>query len=239
MFSVGATPFNSKARQLYGGWTVKEAQDANNIWALRKAMAMESKYGTSAADVLAARKWLRDYNETRKSNPQGMRLAMNQARRALGLGVVRKRPLSKEQKEAILTYWRNISLADKSPLATYRRSLISRVPYPSYGYLIQHPDFQFPRQDIDPTVTNYALSADQMMADPTMFFDTAAARKEFMKNHPEFKAMRFDKAALGPKHIIDPRVYLGNLATVQGAYDPDLRNLPAVTFGVKEEDVMN
>lgn len=238
MFSVSASPFNSKPRQLYGGWTVAEAKAAKNLWALRKAMAMESKYGSNPADVLAARKWLRDYNETRKSNPAGMRLAMNQARRAAGLGVVRKRPLSQAQKKAILDYWRDIPLADKSPLASYRRSLISRAPFPSYGYMIKHPEFQFPMQDLDPAVMNSSLTAEQMMMDPTMFFDTSAARKAWMKEHPEYKALRFDKAALGPKHVLDPSEYLGSMATVRGAYEPDYADLPAVTFGVKQEDEM-
>lgn len=221
MFSVTARPFNSKARQLYGGWTVSEAQNARNLWALRKAMSMESKYGSNPQDLLAARRWLRDYKATYKSNPVGMRLAMNRARRALGFEPVRKRPLPKAQKDAILAYWRSIPLNDKSQLASLKRNLISKVPYPPYGYLIQHPHFAYPFQELDPAVMNFAVSADQMSVDPDWYFDTKEARKAFMARNPTLKPIRFDKAALGPIHPMDPSVYLGDLATVSTG-DPEV-----------------
>ena len=221
MFSVTARPFNSKARQLYGGWTVAEAQNARNLWALRKAMTMESKYGSNPQDLLAARRWLRDYKATYKSNPVGMRLAMNRARRALGFEPVRKRPLPKTQKDAILAYWRSIPLNDKSQLASLRRNLISKAPYPPYGYLIQHPHFAYPFQELDPQVMDFAVNANQMITEPEWYFDTKEARKAFMANNPALKPIRFDKAALGPIHPMDPSVYLGDLATVSTG-DPEL-----------------
>lgn len=221
MFSVGAKPFNSKARQLYGGWTVKEAQDANNLWALRKAMTMESRYGNDLNDVLAARKWLRDYKATYKSNPVGMRLAMNRARRALQFEPVRKRPLPRAQKDAILNYWRSIPLNDRSQAASVRRSLVSKAPYPPYGYLISNPNFAYPFQELEPQVMDLALTTDQMLADPNWFFNTKEARKAFMAAHPELKPIRFDKAALGPVRVLDPAAYMGELARVSTG-DPEI-----------------
>lgn len=223
MFTTGASPFNSKARQLYGGWTIGEAQAANNIWALRKAAAMEAKYGSDPQQVLEARRWLRNYNETRKANPSGMRLAMNRARRALGLGVVRKAPLSPAQKKAILEYWRGIKLSDKSPAASLRRKYISGVPYPPLGYLVENPLFQFPIQDVE-GLDDSKLTVNELMTDPAWredFFPTAAARKDWMKNHPAYKAFRFDKAAFGPKKVFDPSYYLGDLSDVTGAYETE------------------
>lgn len=223
MFTTGASPFNSKARQLYGGWTIGEAQAANNIWALRKAAAMEAKYGSDPQQVLEARRWLRNYNETRKANPSGMRLAMNRARRALGLGIVRKAPLSPAQKKAILEYWRGIKLSDKSPAATLRRKYVSGVPYPPVGFLIENPNFMFPIQDVE-GLGDSKLTVDEMFTDPTWrddFFPTAAARKEWMKNHAAYKPFRFDKTAFGPKKVFDPSYYLGDLSGVTGKYETE------------------
>ena len=53
MFSVGARPFNSRSRQLYGGWTL--AQAGNNMWGKKKFYEMAAKYAPDPEDRADAR----------------------------------------------------------------------------------------------------------------------------------------------------------------------------------------
>ncbi len=177
MFTTGASPYNSAARQLYGGWTPEEAR--GNLWATRKAMAMRAKYGTNFEEVVAAKQWLQAYNKARKKMPTVMNAAMARARKALGLPNPIPYPLTDGQKEAILSYWESLPLTDKTRMGALKRALVSKAPYPPYGYLLAHPGFSNPAQATDPTVLAYASDVDAFYNKG--YFDSMADRKAYLK----------------------------------------------------------
>lgn len=230
MFTTGARPFNSSARQLYGGWTPDEAQATGNLWALRKAYAMRAKYSTDKAEALAARQWMRAYNKTRKEHPTAIRVAMTAGRKMAGLGRYMMKPLSKQQKDAILNYWEAIPLNDRSALAAYKRKLVSNAPYPPYGFLIANPLFSNPEQDVS-NVLAEAQSADQIQADPFSFFPDKETRRAFIKANPNLAAMHFSKGVLGEpeawnlNEIIAPAVDLSQAPALTHV-------VPAVRSGI-------
>lgn len=67
MFSVGASPFNSRSRQLYGGWALDGA--GNNLWGKKQFYTMSARYNPSEAERQRARDWLKAYREVVRNNP--------------------------------------------------------------------------------------------------------------------------------------------------------------------------
>lgn len=180
MFSVGATPFNSKARQIYGGWT--PAQAAGNLYAMRKAYEMQAKYSTDPTVAAEAKNWMRSYRLMRKRMPDAVKAALNRSRKALGFQRYLPKPLTKAQKDKILALWEAVDINDKTPEGSYKRKLFSST-YPPYGALIQYPELGRPFQELVPEVMNSATTADQIFTTgPSMatnFFATPAERKAF------------------------------------------------------------
>lgn len=145
MFSVGATPFNSRARQIYGGWTAAQAGD--NLWGLYKANSMQARYGPTegpgAAATEAAKEWMKNWRRASKRNPAGTRAAL---RAAAGdwLRQRKRRPLSPEQKAAILASWNEIPF-QANPENAYNVSLYSGATYPSWTRLMISPELTYPQ----------------------------------------------------------------------------------------------
>lgn len=145
MFSVGATPFNSNARQIYGGWTAAQAGD--NLWGLYKANSMQARYGPTtgpgAAATAAAKEWMKNWRRASKRNPAGTRAAL---RAAAGdwLRQRKRRPLSPEQKAEILAGWDAIPF-EVNPENAYNVSLYSGATYPSWARLITSPELTYPK----------------------------------------------------------------------------------------------
>lgn len=238
MFSVAARPFNSKARQLYGGWTPEEA--AGNLWGMRKAYDMIAKYGTDPGEVQEAKSWLKAYRKARKDNPVLIRQAMNATRKLAGLGRYYPKPLTKAQKDAILQYWQSIPFSDKSPLASYRRALVSKAPYPPYGYLIANPHFARPEQDLDPAIMDFATTADQLYTTgPTMatgFFADPAQRTAFYKDpaNSAFKPIRIPKGYIGDTNA----EMIQALARQPTGVTPGLLNRAINRVKAEDDDIM-
>ena len=230
MFSVGATPFNSRDRQIYGGWTPEQAGD--NLYALRKAYEMRAKYSTDPNIAVAAKNWMRSYRRLQKSMPGVMRAALNRSRKALGFQKYRIKPMTPEQKQAILDAWELVDINDKTPEGSYKRKLFSST-YPPYGFMIQYPDLQRPRQDIDPAITGYALTPDQLYTvGPSMatnFFENAAQRKAFFADpaNARFKPIRI------PRGTVPVTDEIRAMLRAPGVSVPQLR---AAIQRVKDED---
>lgn len=141
MFSVGATPFNSRARQIYGGWTAAEAGD--NLWAQYKANSMQARYGPAGAATDAAKEWMKNWRRASKRNPAGTRAAL---RAAAGdwLKQRKRRPLTAEQKAAILAGWNAVPF-ELSPENAFNVSLYSGATYPSWTRLMVSPELTYPQ----------------------------------------------------------------------------------------------
>lgn len=74
MFSVGATPFNSRSRQLYGGWTLEDANAqtdrAVRYWAKKKYYEMASKFAPSPGARRAAKAYHTFLTDKINSDPR-------------------------------------------------------------------------------------------------------------------------------------------------------------------------
>lgn len=141
MFSVGATPFNSRARQIYGGWTVAQAGD--NLWGLYKANSMRARYGPPGAATDAAKEWMKNWRRASKRNPAGTRAAL---RAAAGdwLKQRKRRPLTDEQKAEILAGWEAVPF-ELSPENAFNVSLYSGATYPDWRRLMISPELSYPK----------------------------------------------------------------------------------------------
>lgn len=124
MFSVGASPYNSGPRQLYGGWTL--AQAGRDPWAMRQWYLMSSKYNPDEQARKDARAWLRAYKEL----PLGTRKAFTkEGRKYWNLAI--KPGLSAEQKAAIWDMWQAAPLSDSNPREQFMSMLLRHAPFPS------------------------------------------------------------------------------------------------------------
>lgn len=140
MFSVGATPFNSKARQLYGGWTIAGAGD--NLWAQYKANSMQARYGPPGAVTEAAKEWMKNWRRASRQNPAGTRAAL---RAAAGdwLKQRKRRPLTPDQKARILAGWEAVDY-NLTPENAYNVSLYTGATYPDWRRLMISPELSYP-----------------------------------------------------------------------------------------------
>lgn len=137
MFSVGASPFNSRSRQLYGGWTLDEA--GRDPWAMRQWYLMSSKYNPDENERKTARAWLRAYREL----PLGTRKAFTkEGRKYWNLAI--KPGLSAEQKQAIWDLWQATPLSDSNPTTQFVSSLLRHAPFPSTRSLNMYPNLTAP-----------------------------------------------------------------------------------------------
>lgn len=170
MFSVGARPFNSGARQLYGGWTA--AQAGNNLWGLYKAHSMQARYGAPGPATDAAKAWMKNWRKAAKENPRGTRAAL---RSAAGnwLKQRKRKPLSAEQKAAILQDWNDIPYVI-SPENAYEVSLVSGATYPAWGRLMVNPELTYPMIKGDEDVLGMwgKNTKEVFEEDPDAYFNT-------------------------------------------------------------------
>ena len=171
MFSVGATPFNSKARQLYGGWTAAMAGD--NLWGLYKANSMRARYGPTegdgAAETAAAKEWMKNWRRASKRNPAGTRAALR-ASAGDWLRQRKRRPLTPEQKAAILAGWEAIPFA-ANPENAFNVSLYSGATYPSWTRLMVSPELTYPQVNPDMAdVDRLGQNTGEVLATPQAYY---------------------------------------------------------------------
>lgn len=128
MFSVSAEPFNSRKRQLYGGWTLADA--GNNIWAQKQFHEMARKYSTDEAERKAAGQFLSWWRKASKAD-KTLRKRLRAAGKPFWKDAISP-PLTPAQKKWI---WDNFK--SNVPLSTQlldqRKSAFFRhAPYPSW-----------------------------------------------------------------------------------------------------------
>lgn len=139
MFSVGASPFNSRSRQLYGGWTLAEAGD--NLWGQKQFYTMSAKYNPSASERKAAKEWLKAYRAAVKNNP-ARKKAVRIAGKPYWVDAIMP-ALSETQKTAIWNRWRRVPFnTDKINQIDSR--MLRRAPYPNFIYMNTEPNLGVP-----------------------------------------------------------------------------------------------
>lgn len=132
MFSVGAKPFNSQARQLYGGWTAAQARD--NLWARKTWHEMSAKYNPNVLERERSRDWMKAY----RALPPAYRKTISQQGRPYWNKAVKPR-LTDEAKASIFQAFEAVPLSDTNGLAQYRANLFRRAPYPPIAVLNTYP----------------------------------------------------------------------------------------------------
>lgn len=201
MFSVGATPFNSKSRQLYGGWTLQEA--GQNPWALRQWHEMSAKYNASPNARRASRDWLKAY----RALPLATRKIVNSSGRPYWNKAL-KRALTDAQKAQIWDEWQTIPLSADDGYQQWRSAMMRHAPYPSVAAISTYPYTTAPEsvkiegypdltaQDIGNYIrTAEELAADRRAARRTMRERIAAEMQEMMR--PQIEGMLAAPAARG------------------------------------------
>lgn len=150
MFSVGASPFNSPSRQIYGGWTLDAANQANNLWAKKEYYRMTSKYAPDPDVRKDANKWLKMYRAAIKIRPE-----LKKATRRQGIRYWDKAlypPLTQGQKNMIYRQFLDLPLSDDVNAQILSR-LYRKAPYPNYTIMNRLPMLGVPgvagRGDID------------------------------------------------------------------------------------------
>lgn len=124
MFSVGASPFNSRARQLYGGWTVQQA--GNNLWGQKQAYQMMAKYSENEQDRKIARKWLKMYRVA--AQDPNFRARVREAGKPYWDKAIYPK-MTPEQKRSIYALWNNTDFTQDVP--TQLKSRVLRgAPFP-------------------------------------------------------------------------------------------------------------
>lgn len=143
MFSVGASPFNSRSRQLYGGWALDgEGGAGANVWGQKQYYTMSARYNPDADERRAAREWLKAYREAVKNNPARKRAVRRQGKPYWVDAILPA--MSPEQKAGIWRAWLATPFSDrKSDQITSR--MLRKAPYPNARLMNTYPLLGVPR----------------------------------------------------------------------------------------------
>lgn len=144
MFSVGARPFNSRPRQLYGGWTIDQAGD--NLWAKKQFYEMSAKYNPDAEARADARTWLRMYKERAKGDKEYQKMVREAGKPYWSKAVMPA--LSDEQKRAIWNQFETMPLST-SPVWQVQSRLIRKAPHPNWKFMRAFPSYGVPQVAAD------------------------------------------------------------------------------------------
>lgn len=140
MFSVGASPFNSRARQLYGGWTKAEAEAANSPWAERTWHSMSAKYNPSLLEREASKAWLKGYAELPKDL---RRYYAREGRKYWNKAI--KPALTDAQRAEIFNAFEGVGLSDTDAYLQWKANTLRNAPYPAINVLSTYPYLTAPR----------------------------------------------------------------------------------------------
>lgn len=133
MFSVGATPYNSRSRQLYGGWTLEDASAAQSpamrAWAKKKYYEMAAKFGPTPGARRAAKAYHTMYTDEINANPALSRQVMKIGR-LMGKNAVRP-AMTDAQRASIFNFFRgNVKLDQMyEPEMQQMFSAVQRAPF--------------------------------------------------------------------------------------------------------------
>ena len=153
MFSVSATPFNSKARQLYGGWTPQQAREARKPYEEKLAHEIIAKIAPSGSDEqIASKRWLKMYKILARTHPE-LKAGMRQRSRSYALG---KFPIDDRQRANMLRIFYNSVPIQENPsklvravVKAFKQGGLPNVQYvntlngltvPEMGHF-EYPDF--------------------------------------------------------------------------------------------------
>lgn len=179
MFSVGASPYNSQARQLYGGWTVGQA--GNSLWGQYKANSMQARYGAPGAATTAAKAWMKDWRRASKLNPAATRAALR-ASAGDWMKQRKRRPLSAEQKAQILAGWEAVPF-ELSPANAYNASLYSGATYPAWTRLMASPELTYPMVEPDMAdAERLGKNTGEILATPDAYYADYAEYVQALKD---------------------------------------------------------
>lgn len=155
MFSVSAEPFNSNKRQLYGGWTFVGAN--GNAWGEKTWNEMAAKFSPDVAVRRAARRWLRDYRERVRADPEVRRQTYRAGKDYWSHAI--KPAMTRAQKTALWEMFNNDVTVPFSTDDSAQRisSFLRHAPYWSYPVMNYIPDagvpYAPPRADLgDPNL---------------------------------------------------------------------------------------
>lgn len=126
MFSVGASPFNSRSRQLYGGWALNDAGD--NVWGKKQFYTMSARYNPNGDERRAAREWLKAYKEAVRGNAARKRAVRRQGKPYWVDAILPA--MSPQQKQAIWQAWLQTPFSTSKPNQIMSR-MVRKAPYPN------------------------------------------------------------------------------------------------------------
>lgn len=126
MFSVKAAPFNSRARQLYGGWTL--AQAGGNPWLEKVYHEMAGKYAPDAIKR-QSRQWLRQHKANVRANP-ALRDQIYRAGLPYWRDAIRP-PLVQQAKDAIWNEFLNNTPVPNTRDLRIKTAFLRHAPYPN------------------------------------------------------------------------------------------------------------
>lgn len=135
MFSVGASPFNSPSRQIYGGWTLADAGD--NLWAKKEYYRMTSKYSRDAQARKQANKWLKMYRAAIRTDP-GLKKRTRDAGLPFWESAIYPK-MNDDQKARLYDAFINAPLSTDKNAQMWSR-VLRKSPYPNYTILNRNPD---------------------------------------------------------------------------------------------------
>lgn len=139
MFSVGARPFNSRARQIYGGWTLNQAGD--NLWAKKQYYEMAAKYNPNADARADARTWLRMYKERAKGDKAYQKMVREAGKPYWDKAVMPA--LTDDQKAALWDSFEKMPLST-SPIWQVQSRLLRKAPHPNWKFMQAFPSYGVP-----------------------------------------------------------------------------------------------
>lgn len=139
MFSVGASPFNSPSRQLYGGWALNDAGD--NVWGKKQFYSMSARYNPDEGERLKAREWLKAYKEAVRDNPARKRAVRRQGKPYWVDAIYPA--MTPAQKRSIWESWLQVPFATDKPSQIASR-MVRKAPYPNSRLMNQYALYGVP-----------------------------------------------------------------------------------------------
>lgn len=161
MFSVGAKPFNSRARATYGGAIYRKKYSAkpvklggytpaqtNDLYLHKMYHEMVGKFSEDPNEKMISRAWLKELRKLEREDPLMKRYIRMAARRYTD-GIIRP-PLDQGQGQLLVDAFKGLPVptaADPALRWAYRAML--KAPYPSWPIMNGHPELGNPYQAHD------------------------------------------------------------------------------------------
>lgn len=218
MFSVGARPFNSRRRQLYGGWT-------SGIKANTTETQARARWDALADDFVADTKWA-SMAEKYALDPATRDIASNIRSFSKGY-LAGKRDLYKKGDPSAIVWIRGYNAAQKGIRSKYKLSSLS--PGQKDAIWQRFVDMPFGKLTDEQALYLQMANRAPLMASPKLPLDVTGS-SNFVLDDPSYALptkldvgtrTRLSQARRGP---IVP-AYDAALAVFNAVYDPQARNI--------------